>query len=55
MSKKHSFSFEGGNHLSRIGATYYVCYLYYLNCDFKEKRWEEVKTTILRNKKNREI
>lgn len=48
--KKHDYNFIGGNHLRRICASYYVCYLYSLNEDSNETRWKQVKTKDLRNK-----
>ena len=48
--KKHDYNFAGGNHLRRIGASYYVCYLYCINKDPKELRWQGVKTQDDRNK-----
>ncbi|MBE6663820.1 MAG: hypothetical protein E7602_04890 [Ruminococcaceae bacterium] len=48
--KNHDYNFSGGNHLRRIGATYYVCYLHSLNKDSNEKRWQKIKTKDQRNK-----
>ena len=48
--KKHDYNFPGGNHLRRIGASYYVCYLYGINIDINETRWQQVKTREFRNK-----
>lgn len=47
---KHDYNFNGGNHLRRIGASYYVCYLYGINIDPNETRWQQVKTKDFRNK-----
>lgn len=30
MEKKHNFNFEGGDQLRRIGAAWFVSYLFYL-------------------------
>lgn len=49
-NKKHDYNFDGGNYLRRIGASYYVCYLYYLNCNPSELRWKLVTTSESRNK-----
>ena len=49
-AKKHDFNFKGGNSLRRIGASYYVCYLYGINIDSNETRWQQVKTKDSRNK-----
>lgn len=49
-SKKHDFNFKGGNSLRRIGASYYVCYLYGINIDPSETRWQQVETKDSRNK-----
>ena len=49
-AKKHDYNFTGGNSLRRIGASYYVCYLYGINIDPNEVRWQQVKTKDLRNK-----
>ena len=49
-AKKHDFNFKGGNSLRRIGASYYVCYLYSLNKDPNETRWNSVSTKDRRNK-----
>ena len=49
-AKKHDYNFNGGNSLRRIGASYYVCYLYGINIDSNETRWQQVKTKDFRNK-----
>jgi hypothetical protein len=49
-NKKHDYNFIGGNYLRRIGASYYVCYLYGINIDPNETRWQQVKTKDARNK-----
>ena len=48
--KKHDYNFNGGNLLRRIGASYYVCYLYGINIDPKEVRWQQIRTKDSRNK-----
>ena len=49
-AKKHDYNFNGGNLLRKIGASYYVCYLYSLNKDPNETRWESIGTKDRRNK-----
>jgi len=41
---RHSFSFEGGEQLTTIGATFFVSYLYYQHIDSTHKNWESIKT-----------
>ena len=48
--KKHDYNFNGGNYLRRIGASYYVCYLYSINKNSNETRWQSVNTKDSRNK-----
>ena len=50
IAKKHDYNFNGGNLLRRIGASYYVCYLYGINIDPSETRWQQMKTKDFRNK-----
>ena len=47
---KHDYNFNGGNYLRRIGASYYACYLYSINKDPNETRWQSVNTKDNRNK-----
>ena len=49
-AKKHDYNFNGGKSLRRIGASYYVCYLYGINIDPNEIRWQQVRTKDSRNK-----
>ena len=49
-AKKHDYNFNGGNSLRKIGASYYVCYLYGINIDTNEVRWQQVQTKDSRNK-----
>ena len=44
MSKRHTFTFEGGEQLTTIGATFFVSYLYSQYVDSTHKNWESVKT-----------
>ena len=43
-SGRHTFSFEGGEQLTTIGATFFVSYLYYLHVDSSHKNWNSIKT-----------
>ena len=40
----HNFSFEGGEYLRKIGASWFVSYCYYLNIDQSHKNWASVST-----------
>lgn len=40
----HSFNFEGGDELSKIGATWFVSYMYWVYIDKKHTGWTCVKT-----------
>ncbi|WP_156913900.1 hypothetical protein [Comamonas badia] len=44
----HSFSFEGGEHLTTIGATFFVSYLYYQHIDPTHRNWDSIKTKTSR-------
>lgn len=39
MKKKHGFNFNGGSILSRMGASWFVSYTYYLLIDITHKNW----------------
>ncbi len=41
---RHTFSFEGGDQLTTIGATFFVSYLYCLHVDSSHRNWESIKT-----------
>jgi len=43
-SGRHTFSFEGGEQLTTIGATFFVSYLYYLHVDSNHRNWASIKT-----------
>jgi len=43
-SERHIFSFEGGDKLTTIGATFFVSYLYYQHVDSTHKNWASIKT-----------
>ncbi|MCQ2192448.1 MAG: hypothetical protein MJZ23_06240 [Paludibacteraceae bacterium] len=49
MEKKgHSFNFEGGEILVKMGASWFVSYSYYMYCDKKHKSWENNSTVKTR-------
>lgn len=41
---RHTFTFEGGEQLTTIGATFFVSYLYYLHVDSAHSNWASIKT-----------
>ena len=41
---RHTFSFEGGDLLTTIGATYLVSYLYFKHVDSSHQNWISIKT-----------
>ncbi|PFG10720.1 MULTISPECIES: hypothetical protein [unclassified Marinobacter] len=41
---RHIFSFEGGDKLTTIGATFFVSYLYHLHVDSTHRKWASIKT-----------
>ncbi|MGL6110768.1 MAG: hypothetical protein ACRC2B_11810 [Rubrivivax sp.] len=41
---RHTFTFEGGEKLTTIGATSFVSYLYYLHIDSTHRNWDSIKT-----------
>lgn len=41
---RHKFSFDGGDKLTSIGATFFVSYLYHLYVDTSHRNWDLVKT-----------
>lgn len=47
-SERHIFSFEGGDKLTTIGATFFVSYLYYQYVDSTHKNWTSIKTQYSR-------
>jgi len=48
MTGRHIFSFEGGEKLTTIGATFFVSYLYYQHVDSTHRNWESIKTKTSR-------
>ncbi|TRO81872.1 hypothetical protein [Trichloromonas acetexigens] len=45
---RHVFSFEGGEQLTTIGATFFVSYLYYQHVDSNHRNWDSIKTKTSR-------
>lgn len=43
-SERHTFSFDGGDKLTTIGATFFVSYLYHLHVDTSHRNWASIKT-----------
>lgn len=43
-SERHTFSFDGGDKLATIGATFFVSYLYHLHVDTSHRNWASIKT-----------
>lgn len=41
---RHTFSFEGGEQLTTIGATFFVSNLYCRHVDSTHRNWESIKT-----------
>ncbi|CAM4109725.1 hypothetical protein [Pseudoalteromonas byunsanensis] len=41
---RHTFSFEGGEQLTTIGATFLVSYLYHRYIDSEHDNWTKIKT-----------
>lgn len=41
---RHVFSFEGGEQLTTIGATFFVSYLYHCHVDSNHNNWTRIKT-----------
>lgn len=45
---RHSFSFEGGEQLTTIGATFFVSYLYCCRVDPSHRNWDAITTKTSR-------
>ena len=45
---RHTFSFEGGDDLTTMGATWFVSYCYYNHIDSSHRNWEKVSTASSR-------
>ncbi|TOE63964.1 hypothetical protein CGJ39_13075 [Vibrio parahaemolyticus] len=43
-SERHTFSFDGGDKLTTIGASFFVSYLYHLHVDSTHRNWALIKT-----------
>ncbi|MFW0992326.1 hypothetical protein ACEV84_09340 [Vibrio parahaemolyticus] len=43
-SERHTFSFDGGDRLTTIGATFFVSYRHHLYVDSTHKNWASIKT-----------
>lgn len=43
-SERHIFSFDGGDKLTTIGASFFVSYLYHLHVDSTHRNWASIKT-----------
>ncbi len=43
-TKRHTFSFEGGDKLTTIGASFFVSYLYHFHVDASHHNWTSIKT-----------
>lgn len=48
---KHAYRFEGGDLLTKMGASWFVSYTYYMRKDRKHKNWAKIHAK--RNLKNR--
>lgn len=45
---EHNFSFDGGDVLKNMGATWFVSYAYYDHCDKSHTNWSRVSTARMR-------
>lgn len=48
MGKGHFFNFIGGDILSKMGASWFVSYSYYLHVDKKHENWNKCETVAMR-------
>ncbi len=48
MATKHSFNFDGGLTLSKMGASWFISYTYYLTIDKYHKNWALCETVDMR-------
>ena len=46
----HDYNFQGGDKLRRIGATWFVSYLYWKHCDKKHLNWKNIDTAEMRER-----
>ena len=45
---KSCFNFEGGEYLTKIGASWFVSYSYYFYIDKQHKNWDKITTSQFR-------
>lgn len=43
-NKRYTFSFEGGDDLTTMGASWFISYLYHIEIDSNHRNWEAPKT-----------
>lgn len=48
MNTGHSFNFNGGDVLSKMGATWFVSYTYFHYIDKNHRNWEKISTAEYR-------
>ncbi|HRH87737.1 MAG TPA: hypothetical protein PLO41_12875 [Rubrivivax sp.] len=41
---RNTFTFDGGEQLTTVGATFFVSYLYYLHVDSTHRNWDSIQT-----------
>lgn len=44
----HDFNFDGGEYLTKMGASWFVSYMYYLKIDNMHLNWDKIKTANTR-------
>lgn len=49
----HNYNFEGGEILTKIGASWFISYAYYLKIDSSHKNWEKIAQTSCERRKSR--
>ncbi len=52
-SKKRSFNCLGGEILSKIGLSFYICYLHYINFNQNDKRWQNLTNGSVKSRINK--
>jgi hypothetical protein len=50
IMKGHEFNFDGGEYLSKIGASWFVSYSYYVFVDGNHLNWCNIKTVAYRTR-----
>jgi hypothetical protein len=45
---RHTVTFEGGEQLTTVGATFFVSYLYYFHVDPMHRNWDSIRTKASR-------